>query len=201
MQGCGVVLGTQPEVVALPNHAAPIPEERRLLRGIPQGSRFSPFLCALHMGAGDAQLPPKLSESLTSGASALARLVDDFLYVSTDQTACCDFLRCLAQDDNPYGGDLNWSKCDANFTFRDTDPGPAEDKEVPWAGLTLAPAKGFLNIRHGTKRRATDGLSIRKPGLGRSKLKARSVELGLGQPNGWILDLCRYNERSSRNNV
>ena len=169
VKGSAVLLGTQPRPVELPNYATPIPEGRRLIRGIPQGSRFSPFLCALHMGAGDAKLPKDVSESLKSGKSTLARLVDDFLYLCTDPEGCCQFLSCLAQE-NPYGGDLNLQKCVANFSFRRIEtPEPAfvpsgsrSSREVEWAGLTLSPENGFINIRHGTKRRATDGMAVKK---------------------------------------
>ena len=171
VQGCAVLLGTQPHDGQLPSHAERIPKDRRLLRGIPQGSRFSPFLCALHMGAGDARLPPAVAESLRSGQSALARLVDDFLYVSTEPSSCCQFLSCLAKENNPYGGDLNWQKCAANFAFQWMQQGfvarsdaASSSSEVPWAGLTLAPSKGFLNVRQGTKRRITDLLTVKRKG-------------------------------------
>ena len=38
---------------------------RRFVRGIPQGSRFAPFLCAMHMSRGDRHLPAEARESLT----------------------------------------------------------------------------------------------------------------------------------------
>ena len=179
VQGCAVLLASQPRTVELPNYAAPIPVGCRLLRGIPQGSRFSPFLCALHMGAGDGRLPADVAESLGSGRSALVRLVDDFLYLSTEPGSCCNFLSCLAQEENPYQGDLNWQKCAGNFPFccleSSQDPCfvptsqrlPPSSTEVPWAGLTLAPAKGFLNIRQGTKRRVTDAMAVKKPKRGK----------------------------------
>eukprot|EP00435_Cladocopium_sp_Y103_P059752 s420_g21.t1 len=180
VQGCAVLLASQPRTVELPNYAAPIPVGCRLLSGIPQGSRFSPFLCALHMGAGDGRLPADVAESLGSGRSALARLVDDFLYLSTDPRSCCNFLSCLAQEENPYQGDLNWQKCAGNFPFRSLESSqdpcfvpassqrlPPSSTEVPWAGLTLAPANGFLNIRQGTKRRVTDAMAVRKPKRGK----------------------------------
>jgi hypothetical protein len=179
VQGCAVLLASQPRTVELPNYAAPIPVGCRLLRGIPQGSRFSPFLCALHMGAGDGRLPADVAESLGSGRSALVRLGDDFLYLSTEPGSCCNFFSCLAQEENPYQGDLNWQKCAGNFPFccleSSQDPCfvptsqrlPPSSTEVPWAGLTLAPAKGFLNIRQGTKRRVTDAMAVKKPKRGK----------------------------------
>ena len=156
-------------------------------RGIPQGSRFSPFLCALHMSSGDASLPTAILESLKAGRSALIRLVDDFLYISTEApSSCCDFLTCLAQDRNPYGGDLNKRKCGANFPiqylptptpeFLPTTPGLSRKRrrkgdvlfertkvaEVPWAGVTIAPHDGLINIRQGTSRQVTDGLAVKR---------------------------------------
>ncbi|CAK9007342.1 Telomerase reverse transcriptase (Telomerase catalytic subunit) [Durusdinium trenchii] len=155
----------------------------RFTRGIPQGSHFSPFLCALHMSSGDAQLPAEVLESLRSHRSALVRLVDDFLFISTDAARCCDFLSCLAQPGNPYGGDLNRRKVAANFRLLDhpnTDgrprfraAGPKRRRvdaalatprsvEVPWAGLTLTPEHGLINLRQNTQRRVCDALAVRK---------------------------------------
>eukprot|EP00913_Durusdinium_trenchii_P027604 g25892.t1 len=123
----------------------------RFTRGIPQGSHFSPFLCALHMSSGDAQLPAE------------------------------DFLSCLAQPGNPYGGDLNRRKVAANFRLLDhpnTDGRPrfraagpkrrrvdaalATPRSVPWAGLTLTPEHGLINLRQNTQRRVCDALAVRK---------------------------------------
>ena len=124
----------------------------RLSRGIPQGGRFSPFLCALHMSGGDAQLPLEVSQELRAGRSLLARLVDDFLYMAHTPEAVCRFLSHLARP-NAYGGELNWSKLKANFVLcRQMEPvniWPKASKncrEVNWAGLTVCPEQGKLNV-------------------------------------------------------
>ena len=155
VQGCAATLATQRE------------RTQFLVRGIPQGGRFSPFLCALHMGAGDAHLPPELRRDLGDEAFFF-RLVDDFLYVCAGtEEPCCRFLTSLASKDNAFGGELNLRKCRANFPLRfsaEPEPhfeprakrrrlGPRSESgpsgpsgEVPWAGLSLQSEGGLLNI-------------------------------------------------------
>ena len=173
VQGCAVTLGTQPDRMAASQEVS---QDRFLVRGIPQGSRFSPFLCALQMGGGDASLPAEIAGDL-EGDAFYVRLVDDFLYVcaGTEQP-CCRFLSHLASQDNTFGGELNLRKCKANFSLRfSSEPEPrfepkaprrgaaASPKaavEVPWAGLTLRPDQGLLNIGASVPRRIQDSLAV-----------------------------------------
>ena len=159
IQSCAATLGTQPDRT-LCSQDQSLSQDRFLVRGIPQGGRFSPFLCALHMGGGDANLPPDISRDLEGCQAFFVRLVDDFLYVcaGTEQP-CCRFLSSLAAKDNAFGGELNLRKCKANFPLLHfSEPQPRFEsrkarrvdtegaREVPWAGLTLRPEKGLLNI-------------------------------------------------------
>ena len=161
VQGCAATLGTQPERTE--------ETQRFLLRGIPQGGRFSPFLCALHMGAGDAALPSALLRDLKEEAFFF-RLVDDFLYVCAGTPEpCCRFLTGLASKENAFQGELNLRKCKSNFPMRfrfsAAEEAEAEEAprfearqakrrrsaasaalEVPWAGLSVRPEKGLLNV-------------------------------------------------------
>lgn len=80
------------------------------------------------------------------------RLVDDFLMVSYLQGPIHNFLDMLGKSDNPYGGELNLSKCVTNFCIRGEPAraslatAPLEIGPVPWAGLALSPEEGFVNV-------------------------------------------------------
>lgn len=117
----------------------------QLARGIPQGLRLSPFFCGLHMAAGDVvagtALPPAC-------VGFLLRLVDDFLLVSRAPAAAEVMLNTLALQQNPYGGVLNVSKCQASFTLTGSVALSAKSSRstIPWAGLTITPQGGLLNV-------------------------------------------------------
>ncbi|CAE7020261.1 TERT [Symbiodinium sp. KB8] len=186
VQGCAATLGTQPERTQ--------ETQRFLLRGIPQGGRFSPFLCALHMGAGDAALPSPLLRDLKEEAFFF-RLVDDFLYVCAGTPEpCCRFLTGLASKENAFQGELNLRKCKSNFPMRfasaaeggEADKSPQFEArqakrrrsdtvlEVPWAGLSVRPDKGLLNIGTSKPAQIRDTLAITH----RSRRRAFNLSTG-----------------------
>ncbi|CAE8643538.1 unnamed protein product, partial [Polarella glacialis] len=192
VSGHRVALGTQRKAVGGSSGFAR-EGSKVLVRGILQGSRFSSFLCGMHMAGGDVAnfevMPTEQDEGF------LLRLVDDFLLVcrGTPDPAS-RFLSALKCPDNAYGGELNLRKCAANFplgpVLRDgSRPGrigkslrPSEDV-VPWAGLTLAPGGGLLNVSCQGQRGAcvADALALtRRTDVGRGvgrrgKLPWRSV--------------------------
>ncbi|CAE7803855.1 TERT [Symbiodinium sp. CCMP2456] len=183
VQGSAATLGTQPERSQ--------DTQRFLLRGIPQGGRFSPFLCALHMGAGDAALPSPLLQDLKEEAFFF-RLVDDFLYVCAGTPEpCCRFLTGLASKENAFQGELNLRKCKSNFPMRvsaaedEADLSPrfearqakrrrSDVLEVPWAGLCVRPDKGLLNIGTSKPAQIRDTLAITH----RSRRRAFNLSTG-----------------------
>ncbi|CAJ1451811.1 unnamed protein product, partial [Effrenium voratum] len=180
VQRCSALLGTQPNQEK---------GGRRFVRGIPQGSRFAPFLCAMHMSRGDRHLPAEVLQSIAQNQTALVRLVDDFLFIGKDTPQhCCRFFSSLARASNPYNGELNLSKCAANFSWRfESAPEPRfvpskrrrlAGVEVPWAGLTLAPEGRMLNVGHLRPpwKGATEGLSLkgrRGPGFWQNIFRSR----------------------------
>ncbi|CAJ1360904.1 unnamed protein product, partial [Effrenium voratum] len=206
VQRCSALLGTQPNQEK---------GGRRFVRGIPQGSRFAPFLCAMHMSRGDRHLPAEVLQSIAQNQTALVRLVDDFLFIGKDTPQhCCRFFSSLARASNPYNGELNLSKCGANFSWRfESAPEPRfvpskrrrlAGVEVPWAGLTLAPEGRMLNVGHLRPpwKGATEGLSLkgrRGPGFWQNIFRSRLLNflsLGVGADDAELRGLCRRGVRA-----
>lgn len=169
--------------------------ERCLLQteGIPQGSILSSMLCNIYFGdiegiLLDGVLGETMSEVIRGGTSAdcdtlfvrvnheihlLVRIVDDFLLVSTSESASIRFLEKLNKGIPSLGVKINSDKSRANYpiSVENTSTGKMEAVQVcrnffPWCGLLIDTRTCEVTLDYNRFRgsRATDALAIHRTG-------------------------------------
>ncbi len=118
--------------------------------GIPQGSIVSSLLCSLYY----SQFETKVLSSIISGKeSLLMRLVDDFLFITTDLKKAQEFAVTIHKDYPGIGFQVNTSKSLVNFHVKVEDIPlkmvPETCKQLSDIGMKFFPWCGLLiNINH-----------------------------------------------------
>jgi len=169
--------------------------ERCLLQteGIPQGSVLSSMLCNIYFGEIEGILLDGVFDETTSqvirgGSSAdcdtlfvrvyheihlLVRIVDDFLLVSTSESASIRFLEKLNKGIPSLGVKINSDKSRANYpiSMENTSTGKMEAVQVcrnffPWCGLLIDTRTCEVTLDYNRFRgsHATDALVIHRTG-------------------------------------
>lgn len=108
----------------------------RQKRGIPQGSLISPLLCSLHYGDLEHELLPFADDE----DGVMARMADDFIFITLNRRNAQDFLEIMYHGVPDYGAFVSPDKCLVNFDA-EVD-GVQINKlegtpEFPYCGLTI----------------------------------------------------------------
>jgi len=170
-------------------------------QGIPQGSILSTYLCNLYYGAVEDELMSGVFESKEtisndkdtqySGRNkfhALFRIVDDFLFITTDKEACIRFLSKMHKGIPRCGVQINESKSKVNFDIETNNDNikicPVENASIqqnyftkgnkveqtffPWCGLLFNTHTCEVRIDYSrfTSTHARDSLKVEVGGKG-----------------------------------
>jgi telomerase reverse transcriptase len=116
------------------------------IKGIPQGSVLSPMLCNLYFGNAERKVFGSDDEvrRLSLGrCSQVTRLMDDYLFVSTDKEAVLHFLQRAHNAFKRFGGGFNPLKTRVNFPAELELEGQRINLQqvqtgvFPWCGLEI----------------------------------------------------------------
>nr|XP_039248175.1 telomerase reverse transcriptase-like [Styela clava] len=119
--------------------------------GIPQGLPIASILCNLFYGHLEQQEFPNLLSDSTCPNRVLMRVIDDFLFVTTDLNEALDFLNKLHNGYPDYGLKINPSKTTINFNLPGYVKIPHADcinvldshEPFPWFGHLFLPKSNF----------------------------------------------------------
>ncbi|KAL0953283.1 hypothetical protein HGRIS_004533 [Hohenbuehelia grisea] len=112
------------------------PNYYKQMVGIPQGSVLSSILCCFFYGDMEKNRHQKFSED---PLSLLLRMVDDYLFVTTNLSAAKEFLGMMVQGHPEYGCFISKEKTLTNFDYDEQVMNVTEAKQraFPWCGYTI----------------------------------------------------------------
>ena len=128
----------------------------RQKQGIPQGSVLSSILCNFFY----AEFERECLEFIDEGDNVLLRLIDDFLFISTNKRHATKFLDIMHAGNESYGIQVKPEKTLTNFdyTFRGLRiPRLSGDKAFPYCGTMIDTAT--LDLTKDRDRRIDTGMS------------------------------------------
>eukprot|EP01105_Mastigella_eilhardi_P020645 TRINITY_DN4932_c0_g1_i2.p1 TRINITY_DN4932_c0_g1~~TRINITY_DN4932_c0_g1_i2.p1 ORF type:complete len:947 (+),score=178.54 TRINITY_DN4932_c0_g1_i2:2-2842(+) len=163
--------------------------------GMPQGSVLSSLLCNLSYSEMEKDTLSDLPthggnmEEVPNELGLLLRMIDDSLYVSTQQRFTETFIHRVAEGHPKYGYYVNRQKCRLNFiaSFKDGTPIPQFSFDsgglfVPWCGLLFD--SDTMEIRYDYSRWTATSMQnsitvdkTRNPGLNMQRMLLSTIKL------------------------
>jgi telomerase reverse transcriptase len=124
--------------------------------GIPQGSILSTMLCNFYYGAIERRLLPDFTDSSNSttashDAKLLIRMVDDFLFATTNYSSAVNFLEVMTAGDPSLGASINKDKTKVSHPIEIEGKllKPVKDGSFgyfPWCGMLFDLGSGAVRI-------------------------------------------------------
>ncbi|KAF5327773.1 hypothetical protein D9619_004557 [Psilocybe cf. subviscida] len=107
----------------------------RQVVGIPQGSVLSSILCSFFYG----DLEKRFGKFMHDPLSTLLRVVDDYLFISTDRKLAKEFLDMMSRGHPEYGCFISSDKSLTNFDYEDQlmNTVPPGEQTFPWCGYSI----------------------------------------------------------------
>jgi telomerase reverse transcriptase len=159
-------------------------------KGISQGSVLSMLLCNLYYGTLETEMLPKglfkgrfgaeidPSTSRSQENSFVARMVDDFIFISTVEDDVKVFLQQMDTGKPDLGAVINPAKTLSNIVFshgeeaRPVNTIPSNSLKFPWCGMLLDTKTGHVSVDYS---RFADGKAL--DGLTVDRSKAEGVQM------------------------
>jgi hypothetical protein len=112
--------------------------------GIPQGSVLSNMLCNLYYGSIEKELLHSKGV-MTKASALLARMVDDFIFVTHDPTERMKFLKTMKEGHSTLGVQINKEKTHVLPSCKECQS-TSEGTKFPWCGMLFDVNSGEVFI-------------------------------------------------------
>lgn len=140
--------------------------------GIPQGSVLSSFLCNFYYGRMETEILGDILDD--SSASTLIRIMDDFIFMTTDRSQAALFLERMKQGKPELGVSINTDKTLSNLGQDATGEkqliSMSGSTFFTWCGLLIDTATGEVRIDYSrfANTKAVDALTVDRCQVGKN---------------------------------